>query len=134
MLELLNSEYPGEFVFTPDGKEPSKLYEIIKKACETCGIPYGRFKPGGIILHDNRHTWISRLAQAGIDLATIADFSGHSTKEMVLHYSHAGPESRKRAMDVFASPDNRKQLQDIYEDVKEGKITLEEFVRLVRLV
>ena len=38
--------------------------------------------------HVMRHTAITRLVQAGIDIPTIQRISGHKTVAMVLHYTH----------------------------------------------
>lgn len=38
--------------------------------------------------HTMRHTAITRLVQAGVDLPTIQKISGHKTLAMVLHYTH----------------------------------------------
>lgn len=124
MLDLLKSaSYPGPFIFTADGKTPSLFYRHMKQACEECGIPYGRYTDGGVVLHDTRHSFITKLQQAGIDLATIQSFSGHSSRELVMRYSHARPESRKRAMDAIDGrtngnghrPDIEKKLRQLLE-------------------
>lgn len=128
MVELLRDPV-GEYIFTPDGRTPSQFYKHLRAACSALNIPYGRYREGGLVLHDARHTWITKMTDAGIDLATIAGFSGHSTKEMVLHYSHAGPESRRRAMAVVDDRprDLSKALRGIYNRVRNKKITLDEF-------
>ena len=38
--------------------------------------------------HIMRHTAITRLVKANVDLATIKAISGHKTMAMILHYSH----------------------------------------------
>jgi integrase len=87
----------GKYIFTISGSPMANFYSILRAACEACGIPYGRDVAGGVVLHDARHTATTRLLQAGVDLSTIQSFTGHSDKEMVLHYGHATPQSRERA-------------------------------------
>jgi integrase len=38
--------------------------------------------------HDNRHTFCSRLAQAGVPLKTIQELAGHKTIQMTARYAH----------------------------------------------
>lgn len=42
-----------------------------------------------IIRHTLRHTAISHLVQAGVDLPTVKKISGHKTLVMVERYAHA---------------------------------------------
>ncbi len=86
-----------EFVFSRGGKPTPKFYRILRKACEACGIVYGRNIEGGLIAYDNRHTAATRMLQSGVDLATVGAMLGHSDKTMTLHYSHATHESLRRA-------------------------------------
>ena len=44
--------------------------------------------PATITPHTLRHTAITRLVQAGVDLPTVQRISGHKTLAMVLRYSH----------------------------------------------
>lgn len=90
-----------DYVFTRSGNDTPKFYQIFSAACAACGIPYGRQVPGGLVLHDARHTATTRMLQAGLDLATIQSVTGHSDKSMVLYYSHATPETSARAADVL---------------------------------
>jgi integrase len=49
-------------------------------------------------LYDLRHTWATRMAQAGVDLVTLAAMLGHSRIEMVLRYAHPTEEHQFAAM------------------------------------
>jgi integrase len=46
------------------------------------------FDPNVVTPHVMRHTAITRLVQAGVDLPTIQTISGHKTLAMVLRYAH----------------------------------------------
>ncbi|HTV13984.1 MAG TPA: site-specific integrase [Acidobacteriaceae bacterium] len=41
--------------------------------------------------HCNRHTFISRLVMAGVDLRTVAELAGHATIQMTMRYAHLAP-------------------------------------------
>ena len=92
--------YP-EFVFTRGGGEVSHYYEIIKEACAACGLHYGKDVAGGFVTHDARHTAVTRMLQAGVDLATIGSITGHGDRTMILRYGHATTESQRRAIQVL---------------------------------
>jgi integrase len=65
---------------TPHRQSMAKQFErIVKRA----GLIRGQCTP-----HTMRHTAITRLVKAGIDLATIKAISGHKTLSMILHYTH----------------------------------------------
>lgn len=88
---------PLDFVFSSSGKIYPKFYRILREACEALGIPYGTNTPNGLILHSARHTVTTRLIQAGLDLDTTGQITGHSAKELIAHYSHHSPQSMLRA-------------------------------------
>ena len=84
-----------------DGGEVTHYYNIMREACEAVGVTYGRNVVGGFVTHDARHTAVTRMLQAGRDLATIGSITGHADKTLILHYGHASTESRDQAMDVL---------------------------------
>jgi site-specific recombinase XerD len=49
--------------------------------------------------HTLRHTAITHLVQAGVDLPTVQRISGHKTLDMVLRYSHQNNEHIHSAID-----------------------------------
>ncbi|OGT21465.1 MAG: hypothetical protein A3C55_06415 [Gammaproteobacteria bacterium RIFCSPHIGHO2_02_FULL_42_13] len=51
--------------------------------------------------HTLRHTAITHLVQAGVDLPTVQRISGHKTLQMVVRYSHQNGEHIQSAMDVL---------------------------------
>jgi integrase len=123
----------SEFIFTKTGTTTLKFYRILKTACEKVGVKYGRYEADGIILHDARHTFTTKLQQAGIDLATIQSFTGHSDKELVMRYSHARPESRKRAMQAIENTNGnlQKELKKIYLGVRNKELDFYQFIEKI---
>jgi integrase len=74
----------------------------------------------GFRLYDFRHTFGSRSAMAGVDLATLKELMGHSSITTTMRYVHPTPEHKRRAMDklerfnieqVFARIEDRESLQ-----------------------
>jgi integrase len=96
----------GEYVFSRNGKSVTHYYRHLKKACEAVGVKYGRNARGGLVTHDARHTAITRMLQSGVDLSTVGSITGHSDANLVLHYSHATRESRRKAVEVLDDIDS----------------------------
>ncbi len=94
-----NSDW--EFVFSRTGNSVTHYHKILRESAAACGLIYGKFKRGGFITHDARHTAITRMLQAGVDLSTVGSITGHSDANLVLHYSHATRESRKQAVSIL---------------------------------
>ncbi|MFB3057671.1 MAG: tyrosine-type recombinase/integrase [Ignavibacteriaceae bacterium] len=55
--------------------------------------------PKVIVRHTLRHTAITHLVQAGVDLPTVQRISGHKTLSMVVRYSHQSGTHIRAAMD-----------------------------------
>lgn len=55
--------------------------------------------PKEVLRHTLRHTAITHLVQAGVDLPTVQRISGHKTMQMVVRYSHQNGEHIQEAME-----------------------------------
>ena len=86
-----------EFVFTT---ETSRFYDstnfttaftrLLKKA----GVPYKKF-------HALRHTYATRLVQAGTPLPTVQKLMGHSSIAITSIYTHSSLDDRREAVKVL---------------------------------
>lgn len=52
-------------------------------------------------LYDLRHTALTRMAMAGVDLPTLRELAGHSQIQMTMRYVHPTPEHKRRAIERF---------------------------------
>ncbi|EKD74385.1 MAG: Integrase family protein [uncultured bacterium] len=64
-------------------------------------VTHAGLDPKEVVRHTLRHTAITHLVQAGVDLPTVQRISGHKTLQMVVRYSHQNGEHIKAAMDAL---------------------------------
>jgi site-specific recombinase XerD len=62
------------------------------------------------VLYDLRHTFATRMAQAGVDLATLAAILGHNSIRIVQRYIHPMAEHQRAAMGLYEQ--ERERLQE----------------------
>ena len=73
---------------------------VYAPAIKQAGLPHLRF-------HDLRHTFVSHCAQAGVPLAKIARWVGHSDTRTTEHYYHTSPASHHHALDQLDQYEQR---------------------------
>jgi integrase len=76
------------------GQHISRLNSAHDAVCAKTGLSF--------VLYDLRHTFATRLAEAGIDLATIAAILGHNSIRIVERYVHPTAEHKRAAMVKYA--------------------------------
>jgi site-specific recombinase XerD len=72
-----------------------RLVRAFTKAAKDSGLQDFHF-------HDLRHTFATRLAQAGVDLYKIAKLLGHNDVSTTQRYAHHCPESLRSSVDTLA--------------------------------
>ncbi|MBM3347662.1 MAG: site-specific integrase, partial [Betaproteobacteria bacterium] len=70
----------------------------VRKAFVRCVVAAG-LDPKQVVRHTLRHTAITHLVQAGVDLPTVRRISGHKTLAMVERYAHQSGAHIQTAMD-----------------------------------
>lgn len=83
LLEREPSRVRSTLVFVADKDAVSKAFVA---AVRHAGIPHIRF-------HDLRHTFATRLVQAGVDLYVVQRLLGHASPTMTQRYAHHSPDS-----------------------------------------
>jgi integrase len=90
---------PPQYVF-PSPLDDEAPLEDIKSAW----LPLVRAaKIEDFRFHDTRHTFASRLVQAGVDLNTVRELLGHADLKMTLRYAHLAPEHKAAAVAKLVS-------------------------------
>jgi len=77
------------------GKPYTDVKKSFKLACKRAGIEGFRF-------HDLRHTFASRLVEAGVDIVTVRDLLGHFSVRVTQRYIHPGKSQKVLAVEVLA--------------------------------
>jgi integrase len=99
LLERRAASPTAEHVFGgTTGKALTDIKHGFVSAVRRAGIEDFRF-------HDLRHTAATRMAEAGVDIRTIAEFLGHATIQMTMRYAHATDDAKRRAaaaLEVYA--------------------------------
>ena len=83
---------PDAYIFP--GRDGARLTDIKTawaKLLKDANVTKFRF-------HDTRHTFASKLVQAGVDLNTVRELLGHADIKMTLRYAHLAPEQKREAV------------------------------------
>jgi integrase len=89
---------PGsEWLFPSVGSAFGHLHDIRKAFRRS--VTRAGMDPDKVVRHTLRHTAITHLVQAGVDLPTVQRISGHKTLAMVARYAHQNGAHVQTAMD-----------------------------------
>ena len=93
VLQRRMREAKGEYLFSKCG-DPTRAMTSVQKwhdaALALCSLEFR--------LYDLRHTFGSRSAMAGVDLATLKELMGHSKVSTTMRYVHPTPEHKRDAL------------------------------------
>ena len=76
------------------GGHTTDIRKAFRRVVQAAGLD-----PDQVVRHTLRHTAITHLVQAGVDLPTVKRISGHTTLIMVERYAHANGAHIQAAMD-----------------------------------
>jgi len=103
ILESIPRAIHDNHVILYNGKPIRDIRAALVTACVKAGIDYGRFKKGGFVLHDARHTFNTNMRRAGVDRSVIMKITGHSTPEMFERYNTVDDGDIQEAVDRMTS-------------------------------
>lgn len=94
LLELKEKGSHSGYVFenSETGRAFKDVWIAFKTACRRAGI-------SGLRFHDLRHTFASRLIQAGVDIITVKGLLGHSSVRTTERYTHSNQKLTKEAVE-----------------------------------
>lgn len=87
----------SQWVF-PSAKCPGKHLQRLNRAHDAVCAGNDHRAPLSFVLYDWRHSFSTRLAESGVDLATIAAILGHNSLRVVQKYLHPTATHKKAAM------------------------------------
>jgi integrase len=100
--ELCRGEEPESFIFQnlKTGKNVMEVKRAFKTACRIAGIE-------GLVWHDLRATFATRLSEAGFDTFTIAELIGHSDIRTTRRYVLDTERNKREAVEAARLANNK---------------------------
>lgn len=97
LAELLGQDGAARYLFTNSrtGKAVQDIKKGFRAACSAAGLDSFTF-------HDLRHTFATRLKEAGVDPVTRRDLLGHASTVMTDSYTHSAAETKQLAVDLIS--------------------------------
>jgi integrase len=93
---------------------PQAIYHLLRSRATRAGVK--SFTP-----HDLRRTIVSKLLNAGVDIAIVAKMAGHSNIQTTARYDRRPEEAKQRAARLLQIPYTRSITK--VKSVKESKLT-----------
>jgi site-specific recombinase XerD len=87
----------SEHLFASTAGHPYTCAEVnraLQRAAATAGLR-------DICLYTLRHTFVSRLVQAGVSLPEVAALAGHRDIRMTMRYAHLAPQHLRHSIDTL---------------------------------
>lgn len=100
LTELKERAGVSECVLAGLGYGKSTLSRKFGEAVAAAGIT-------GVTLRTLRHTFATRLKDAGVDPFTVRDLLGHASIQMTNYYTHATPETMRRGVEALTGADRK---------------------------
>ncbi|HEV8429363.1 MAG TPA: tyrosine-type recombinase/integrase [Pyrinomonadaceae bacterium] len=106
LFHLCRDRTSDEFVFDKDVNEVNEyaLRWGFEAACTRAEIVFGETVPGGIIWHDLRRTFATRLRANGVHEYDISDLLGHSRPGVTNVYARATRTVLEQAVEKLTEP------------------------------
>ena len=114
LLELSQHSGNAEYVFTnPDtGTRYADVKKSFSAACREAGITNFTF-------HDLRHTFGTRLADAGVDVVKIKELMGHASIVTTMRYIHATDQGKRGAITVLSEYRQKRRHKFVTDDKRQ---------------
>lgn len=90
----------------PEGPFTDLNQRTLATVWNTAKNAMGLFRDDQFVPHCLRHTFASRLVQAGVPILTVKELCGHKGLQMTMRYAHLAPENLADAIQVL----NRNRL------------------------
>ena len=79
-------------IHNTDGSQWKDVRKGFEATLQRAGLPRIR-------IHDMRHSFISNLVAAGVDLHTVKELAGHRDIQTTVKYSHLAPGQKRESID-----------------------------------
>jgi hypothetical protein len=106
LRDYLHDKAPGEPIWGGNWAQEGKGAEMLRIDLEAAGIPYAVDGPNGPLFadfHALRHSYISALGRAGVELRTAQILAGHSIPVLTARYSHRRLHDLAHAVEMLPS-------------------------------
>lgn len=110
LKDMISEMDPGKGLIFPntDGKIQGQIPSAFKRAVVDSGLNDGITDPKEKIgFHGLRHTYASRLIEAGVDLYTVQKLLGHSTPVVTQRYAHLKQDALNGAVQAMQQAEAR---------------------------